>query len=59
MNSLDFYYGKSPVRVYMDFQQFRDQVLRQMCRSLGVPLSMILPKETLRIEYLPTARGGP
>lgn len=58
-DSLDPRYGESPLRVFMDYQEFKDKVLRQMCRSLGVPLSLILPKETLRIEFLPTARGGP
>lgn len=59
MSSLDFYYGESPVRVFMDYQEFKEEILRQMCRSLGVPLSVIFPEETLRIEYLPNAEGGP
>lgn len=57
--SLDPRYGESPLRVFMDYHEFKVKVLRQMCRSLGVQLSQIVPKETLRIEYLPTARGGP
>ena len=59
MSSLDFYYAVSPLRVYLDYQAFREEVLRKMCQSLGVPLSVISPTETLRIEYLPTAKGGP